>query len=764
MHWKNLLLLSLLLGFTLSAGEPVFAQRKKSPPKVWGSPGSGRFTVKALTPEAQRRLETFQKVWQVISDYYFDPTFNNLNWTAIKTEYEPRVRVVKTDAELHRLLHEMINRLGRSHLAIIPPEVYREIERAKFEAKTRQSKQKAALLAGKGAEELDEDELNFDDPLAQYGIGVDLRMMNNQFVITRINQNAAAEYAGLKTGFVIEKINDVSLADMVLRISVYYAASPEIMRLLPAELVHSFLNGEKDSTVDITYLDESDQRKEVTIRRELVKSQTISIGKNFPDQQLEFETASLNDETGYIRFNEFALPVIEKVCASLSLLKNKKALIIDLRGNTGGVMASMVGLSGMLSDTVVDLGTSIYKSREEKLSATPKAKNFKGRLVFLVDGSTISAAEMFAASFQENGRALVVGDKTAGASLPSMVVELPTGAVMQYPIANYRSGKGAFLEGTGVTPNYPVALDRKSLAAGRDLQLEKALSLIKENTAFPEIKKIPDYIGPRNTGLSSGWGPPPPPPPPRAMPKPPPAAVGKVLAEVTIKAPLTQAVKADPPIREPAAVKIINDFIAGIGGREQLEKVRSYIMEGNAGLIVRGSVQDFDYAVYRQAPDKYAEIMSSPSTGEIREVYSGKNSFTQADYGFLREMPVAGDTSDIDILAPIRAIIKEDSFPSLKYVGTYERDGRKVHLIDGKSKDGAAVALAFDVETKMLSYFTGPYFGMIFGDYRKTGEMTLPFRIEREHLMRLQFDEIKLNVPVDESKFVKKINCYDLPN
>lgn len=187
-------------------------------------------------------------------------------------------------------------------------------------------------------------------------------------------------------------------------------------------------------------------------------------------------------------------------------------------------------------------------------------------------------------------------------------------------------------------------------------------------------------------------------------------------------------------------------------------------MEGNAGLFVRGSVQDFRFGAYREGTDKYAEVLSSPATGEIREVYSGKNYFTQADYGFLREFPAIGDTGNVDILAPVRALIKLDSFASLKYVGTYERDGRKVHLIDGKSTDGAAIALAFDVETKMLSYFTGPYFGMIFSDYRKVGDLMLPFRIEREMIMRLQFDEIKLNGPVDESKFVKKINCYDVPN
>ena len=753
MYSRKLLLFSLVLGLVFSAGESVFGQRKKAPLRT------SAVSVRPESPEVKRRLETFEKVWQVTNEYYFDRTFNNLDWVAIKTEYEPRVRAAKTDSELHRLLHEMINRLGRSHLAIIPPEVYQEIERAKLAVKTRKKSTKGLMLGANGEEVPDEGQ-NFDDALAEYGIGVDLRVMNGQFVITRMNKNAAAEYAGLKMGFVIEKINEVSLADMMLRISVYYAGSRDIVRQMPTELVSSFLNGEKDSTVDITYLDDTDQRKQVTIRRELIKSETISMGKNFPDQQLEFETTSINDDVGYIRFNQFALPVIGKLCSSLTLLKDKKALIIDLRGNTGGIMASMVGIGGMLSKGTIDFGTSIYKTREEKLTASAKTKNFKGKLVFLVDGTTASAAEMFAVSLQESGRALVVGEKTAGATLPSIVVELPTGAVMQYPIANYRSSKGTFLEGNGLEPNYPVALDRKSLAAGHDVQLDKALSLIKENTAFKDVATTITVKGSTNSGIESS----PPPPPPKAMSKPSPAALGKVLAEVTIKAPPPVAVKEEPRVKQPAAVKIIEDFITGIGGREKLGKLQSYVMAGNAELLVRGSVHDFKYSVYMQSPDKYAEVMMSPSAGEIREVYNGKNYFTQADYGFLRELPITLNTADIDILSHITALLKADSFVSLKFAGSYERDGRKVNLIDATSKLGSSVALAFDVETKMLSYYTGPYFGMIFGDYRKAGELTLPFRIEREGIMRLHFDEIKINVPVDEAKFVKKINCYDLPD
>jgi carboxyl-terminal processing protease len=131
----------------------------------------------------------------------------------------------------------------------------------------------------------------------------------------------------------------------------------------------------------------------------------------------------------------------------------------------------MVGLSGMLTDKSIDLGTSIYKVGSENMVALSKGEKLKGRLVFLVDNQTVSAAEIFSAALQENNRALIVGDKTAGEALPSVSVELPTGAVLLYPIANYKTRNGNFLEGRGVEPNFVVALDRQSLLTGKDAQL-----------------------------------------------------------------------------------------------------------------------------------------------------------------------------------------------------------------------------------------------------------------------------------------------------
>lgn len=703
-----------------------------------------------LPPETQRRLSAFVFAWETIKNNYFDQKFSGLNWERVKKEYEPRVLSVKTDAELHNLLQEMINRLNRSHFVIIPPEVYQAIEKAKAEAKAKENRSPAGEDDSQIDETGNETEKDFifeNDENAKFGIGVELRVLNDQFVITRVEKNSAAAKAGLKTGFAIERVNDVALGELLKNIEIYYANVRNIKRYLPTQVVGWFLNGSEDGAVDLSYLDENQQLKNVKIKREKLEGETISLGKNFPEQHLKYETVSLNEEVGYVKFNLFALPVIEKFCSSLTTLKDKKALIVDLRGNTGGILGTLLGLSGMLTDKSIDLGTQIYKVGSENMVALAKAKNFKGKIVFLVDNQTVSAAEVFAAALQENNRALVVGEKTAGEALPSVSVELPTGAFLLYPVANFKTRNGNYLEGRGVEPNFVVALDKKALLAGTDSQLEKALSIIKDERNFlktAENSKPPEFSAA--------------PPPPAAKPK------GKNLATVTIKAPPYTAPKATPARKDEKSLQLIDEFFNKIGGSEAFAKIDSYALKGKVEIGIRGSKTELSFSGYRKSPDKYAEIMDSAASGEIKEIYNGKKYLLQADFGIDREMPVQTDVARIEMFSPINDLRRKDYLVSLIYQGSFDRLGRKTHIVEGKTKDGATVALAFDVESKLLVNYTGEYYSISLGEYRRIENVSLPFQIERENLMKVTLDEIKLNPAIEDDVFNKKENCFDKQN
>ena len=98
------------------------------------------------------------------------------------------------------------------------------------------------------------------------------------------------------------------------------------------------------------------------------------------------------------------------------------------------------------------------------------------------DGGSASTSEIFAAGMQELGRAVVVGERTAGAALPSIIQKLPTGALFQYAIADFRTPKGTLVEGRGVAPDVEVKFTRRALLEGRDPQLDAAIEQINKQS------------------------------------------------------------------------------------------------------------------------------------------------------------------------------------------------------------------------------------------------------------------------------------------
>ena len=466
-----------------------------------------------------------------------------------------------------------------------------------------------------------------------------------------------------------------------------------------------------------------------------------------PGQFFVFETKSLNADTGYIKFNLFGLQTIEFLCAALTELKDKKTLIIDLRGNVGGLFGALVGVGGMLTDKNLDLGTQFYNRGSDSFTATPKAKSFKGKLVFLTDGQSVSSAEILAAVMQEGKRAVIVGERTAGAALSAISIVLPTGAVLFYPYANFKTPKGNLVEGIGVIPNFPVALDRKSLLEGRDVQLETALKVIEENKT--DVKQEEKPLGGKLLTYENGE------PIRTVQPNIPPRRLN-----VVIQKPKETEEKV---VKDEKALKVIADFITAIGGEEELKKIENYQVQGYAELNVKGSAVTFDISIFRQKPSKYLTIWRSPNLGETRELYTDKGYFSQSDFGIDKELPVPVDLSRTEIFAPINTLLKKEALSSLKYQGEFDRDGRKTHVIEGKF-GLEAVGMAFDVETKLMIGYAISRETYQLDDYRKVGNVKLPFSIVQNYLTKYLIMDIKLNEKIDESVFNKKENCFDRPN
>ena len=398
------------------------------------------------TGSAALRQESFDIVWRTVKEKHYDPKFNGVDWDKVRELYAPRLGQVKSDQEFYSLLRQMLGELHQSHFAIIPPEAVVE---------------DAAEEPSSGT------------------IGVEVDYIDNLVLITRVEAGSPAARAGLRPGFAIKQIEATPVNQVVERFS-KLDRSPAMKRLMTARSILARLNGRPGTAAHITYLDERDQTREASVERAPFKGEMSQALGNFPPQPTEFEAKRLANGIGYIRFNIFVSSLMERVRTAIRSMSDAPGIIIDLRGNPGGLGVMANGIAGLLEEKQTSLGTMHLRTGYNHFAVFPQPPIYKGTVAVLIDSGSASTSEIFAAGLQELGRAVIVGERSAGAALPSFFTKLPTGALFQYAVGDFKTPKGVLIEGRGVDPDVEVRLSRAELLRGRDSQLEKAIELIQK--------------------------------------------------------------------------------------------------------------------------------------------------------------------------------------------------------------------------------------------------------------------------------------------
>jgi hypothetical protein len=198
---------------------------------------------------------------------------------------------------------------------------------------------------------------------------------------------------------------------------------------------------------------------------------------NLPETRLSFDAHALADGVGYIRFNEFLEPgsIMPQIEAALKGFHDAPGVILDIRGNPGGIGIMAMGIAGFFIDKPGQaLGEMTMRDTTLKFVIFPRPQTYKGPLAILVDGGSASTSEILAGGMQDLKRARIFGTRTAGAVLPSDIIRLPNGDGFQYAQAGYTSTGGRVLEGTGVTPDVEVRQTEEARRDGKDLVLDAA--------------------------------------------------------------------------------------------------------------------------------------------------------------------------------------------------------------------------------------------------------------------------------------------------
>lgn len=296
--------------------------------------------------------------------------------------------------------------------------------------------------------------LNEDTEGKYSGIGAVVSQNPNTKIITivKIFDNSPANDAGLQVGDIIDKIDSEEVAGTDMDI-----------------LVKTKIRGEEGTSFKMTVL-RGDDRKEVEL--DLIR------------RSIEVETVAgkmLDNNIGYIAVSQFDAVTSEQFKSNIESLQSQgmTKLIVDLRGNPGGLLDQVVDmLDYILPDGLVLYTEDKYGKREEYYS--DGSHELKIPMVVLVNENSASASEVFTATFRDFEWGTVVGKTTFGKGIVQNVLPLGDGTAVKITTQHYYPPSGYDLHKVGIKPDLEVDLNEGAkIGTDSDNQLSAAIDILK---------------------------------------------------------------------------------------------------------------------------------------------------------------------------------------------------------------------------------------------------------------------------------------------
>lgn len=404
-------------------------------------------------------LVTFDSAWTIIRRTHWDTTYNGVNWQAVRDELRPRAAAARTRGELRLVLADMVSRLRQSHFSIIPQEV-----------------SDATMGRGDGAARQG----------ASGSLGFDTRLVGSAMLVTSIDTGGPAWQAGVRTGWEVESVRGCPSAARLALLP--ESLEPRRRALFAWQGTTMALGGQAGDTITVGFRDARATARPLTLTYGAERGTITKFG-NLPPlaAALDWHRVQRDGRTiGVIRFNIWMPVLAAQFDAAVDSLRGADAIVLDVRGNPGGVGGMSMGFAGHFLDSAVAIGEMVQRGGTMRFMANPRRVDtrlravtpFRGPLALVVDPLSASTTEIFAGGLQGLGRASVFGTQSAGQALPSVPERLPNGDILYHAIANFIGANGKPVEGDGVTPNQLVSPDRRALLDGRDPALDAAITWV----------------------------------------------------------------------------------------------------------------------------------------------------------------------------------------------------------------------------------------------------------------------------------------------
>lgn len=274
------------------------------------------------------------------------------------------------------------------------------------------------------------------------GIGVSIGLRNNEVLIVDIMEGYSAQRQGLRIGDVITKIGDTEVN----------AAN--------FDEISNYVKGEPGTELKLTIKrDDLEEPLQFNLLREEVVIKNLTFYEFIPE----------NSNNAYLKLTGFSRGAgaeIKKGLEELSAKREIKSIILDLRGNPGGLLDAAVDVAekflkkGQLIVSVV--GRDTTQISEHFSSEEPAASN-NVKLAVLVDEGTASASEIVAGAIQDHDRGVIVGAKTFGKGLVQTIIPLSYNTSLKITTAKYFTPSGRCIQKIDYSDHNNVLLPSRIL-------------------------------------------------------------------------------------------------------------------------------------------------------------------------------------------------------------------------------------------------------------------------------------------------------------
>jgi carboxyl-terminal processing protease len=374
-----------------------------------------------------------------IEKNYYDPHFHGIDLTERFNQAEERIKNAKSNGEIFGVIAQVLLDFDDSHLFFLPP-----------------------------------------GRVARVEYGWQMQAIGDKCYVVAVKPGSDADAKGLKPGDLILSIDGFApTRDVLWKVQYYYYT------LRPRARMHLILQSPDGDPRPLDVLAKIDQGKKqldlTSWAGDLHK--LVTEGEN--EARLKRNRFYEQDDVIIWKMPGFDIYDEAELDHIMDRVKKHNALVLDLRGNGGGLVVMLKRLLGYFFAQDIKVAEMKYRKEVKPEIATSKGnKGFKGKLVVLIDSQSASASENFSRVIQLEKRGVVIGDRSAGALMQSLAYSHQVGmeTVSFYGAsvtnADVIMNDGKSLEHQGVIPDELLLPTAADLAANRDPVLARAAELV----------------------------------------------------------------------------------------------------------------------------------------------------------------------------------------------------------------------------------------------------------------------------------------------